>query len=100
MHGCYWHGHEGCKYFYTPKTNTEFWVNKISSNKERDSRNVEALKSQGWRIVIVWECSIAYKKDISIVIKQIHGFILDHNRPTTSIDNRIEFICCPVVNPD
>ncbi len=75
MHGCYWHGHEGCKYFYIPKTNTEFWVNKISTNKERDSRNVEALLSAGWNVIIVWECMIAYTKEIGHVIGQIQKFL-------------------------
>ena len=24
IHGCFWHGHEGCKYFVVPKTRTEW----------------------------------------------------------------------------
>ena len=36
VNGCFWHGHEGCRYYTIPKTNTEFWVNKVKRNKERD----------------------------------------------------------------
>ena len=36
INGCFWHGHEGCKYFVLPKSNTEFWEKKIERNKQRD----------------------------------------------------------------
>lgn len=46
VNGCFWHGHEGCKYFRMPKTNTEFWERKISRNKERDREEQKQL--EGW----------------------------------------------------
>ena len=61
LHGCFWHRHEGCKYAYTPKTNTKFWVDKITSNAERDKVNAEKLAVWGWNIVTVWECEIRHK---------------------------------------
>ena len=58
VNGCFWHGHEGCRYYRLPKSNVEFWENKIKNNKARDTRNEEQLKVLGWRIIRVWECEI------------------------------------------
>ena len=60
INGCFWHGHEGCKYFVPPKTNTEFWYAKFKYNQERDERNYQKLRDLGWRILIVWECEIRH----------------------------------------
>ncbi|NHQ86659.1 DNA mismatch endonuclease Vsr [Iodobacter sp. HSC-16F04] len=57
IHGCFWHGHS-CKYFRLPQTNSEFWREKISGNCKRDQRNTEQLTALGWRVLIVWECSL------------------------------------------
>lgn len=58
VNGCFWHGHEGCKYFVWPKSNEEFWRKKIGSNIERDEKNVSALEQLGWRVLIIWECDL------------------------------------------
>ena len=58
VNGCFWHGHEGCRYFVVPKTNTEFWVNKIETNKQRDIRKFNDLQALGWKVIIVWECEL------------------------------------------
>lgn len=58
IHGCFWHGHEGCKYFVVPKTRTEWWLNKINGNKKKDSESIGALKKQGWKVITVWECEL------------------------------------------
>jgi DNA mismatch endonuclease (patch repair protein) len=60
VNGCFWHGHEGCKYFASPKTNTDFWNAKFKYNQERDARNYQKLRDLGWRILIVWECEIRH----------------------------------------
>ena len=62
VNGCFWHAHEGCKYFVWPKNNAEFWKNKISGNVERDRRNIELLIASGWRVIIVWECELKAAK--------------------------------------
>lgn len=54
--GCFWHGHEGCKYFKMPKSNVEFWQNKIDRNIARDIRNEAELKALGWRVIRIWGC--------------------------------------------
>lgn len=58
VNGCFWHGHEGCKYFHIPKSNVEFWKSKIERNIARDNRNEAELKALGWRVIRVWECDI------------------------------------------
>lgn len=61
VNGCFWHGHEGCKYYVTPKSNVSFWELKISRNKERDSQRRAQLSMLGWHTVIVWECQLKPK---------------------------------------
>ena len=56
VHGCFWHRHEGCRLSSTPKTRTGFWIDKFTANVARDASNVEALRTLGWRVGIVWEC--------------------------------------------
>ena len=58
VNGCFWHGHDGCKYFVLPKTNSEFWKNKIQKNKERDIKEQKELASMGWHCITVWECQL------------------------------------------
>lgn len=61
VNGCFWHGHEGCKYFVWPDNNSEFWRKKITDNIERDKKNYYKLKESGWNVLIIWECQL--KKD-------------------------------------
>lgn len=58
IHGCFWHGHKGCKYYTVPKTNTAFWVAKVSRNQERDQEVWRQLEAMGWSVIIVWECQL------------------------------------------
>ena len=58
VNGCFWHGHEGCRYYTIPKTNTEFWVNKVKRNKERDLKVQYELAAMGWHSITIWECEL------------------------------------------
>lgn len=58
VHGCFWHGHEGCKYYVVPKTKTEWWLNKINGNKANDEKAIDALKKDGWKVITLWECEL------------------------------------------
>ena len=58
VHGCFWHGHNNCKNYTIPKTNTDFWVAKVSRNQERDQKVWRQLEAQGWSVIIVWECQL------------------------------------------
>jgi len=56
VHGCFWHGHEGCRYARIPKSRTEWWRAKIEGNRERDRKNIGELEAMGWRVVVLWTC--------------------------------------------
>lgn len=56
--GCFWHGHQNCRYFVMPKSNTEYWENKINNNIARDKIIYERLSKLGWNVLIVWECEL------------------------------------------
>ena len=58
VNGCFWHKHEGCKYFVVPKTRTEFWLNKINRNQERDKEVKKQLAKMGWHSITIWECEL------------------------------------------
>ena len=62
VNGCFWHGHEGCRYYTVPKTNTEFWVKKVARNKERDKEEQQRLAQMGWHCITVWECELKKNK--------------------------------------
>lgn len=63
VNGCFWHGHEGCRYFVWPKSNAEFWKEKIAGNIQRDRQNHQLLRQQGWHVIDVWGCEL--KKDVA-----------------------------------
>ena len=58
VNGCFWHGHENCKYYTIPKSNTEFWVAKVKRNQERDQADAVALSNLGWNVITIWECQL------------------------------------------
>ena len=58
VNGCFWHKHEGCRYFVWPKSNVEFWERKINGNVERDIQQQNLLKQQGWNVIVIWECEL------------------------------------------
>lgn len=58
VHGCFWHGHEGCKRAACPVNNADTWAAKIEGNRQRDQRNLDALRSLGWDVLVVWECEV------------------------------------------
>lgn len=58
VHGCFWHGHPGCKDASIPKSNQQFWINKLTENSNRDAKNFGYLEKNGWKIEIVWECEL------------------------------------------
>lgn len=58
VNGCFWHGHEGCRYFVVPKTRTDWWLEKIQGNKQKDNENLLRLTQLGWKIVTIFECEL------------------------------------------
>lgn len=64
IHGCFWHGHTGCKYYVIPKTRTDWWINKINKNKSNDEKSKQKLIELGWNVLEIWECDL--KKDVQL----------------------------------
>lgn len=75
VHGCFWHGHEGCKYYTIPKTNTDFWTTKVTRNKERDHETWRQLEAKGWSVIIVWECELK-KAVLDATVSRVRAEIL------------------------
>jgi DNA mismatch endonuclease (patch repair protein) len=71
IHGCFWHGHEGCKYFVVPKTRTEWWLSKIRYNKQLDANNLSRLTETGWEIITIFECELKKNKVIITLNKLV-----------------------------
>ena len=67
VNGCFWHVHEGCKYFKWPESKMDFWKNKLTENKRRDVVKIQALKELGWKVIIVWECELNRDKQITSI---------------------------------
>jgi DNA mismatch endonuclease (patch repair protein) len=61
IHGCFWHGHENCKYYVVPKTKTDWWLAKINGNIANDTKAVTALKKDGWKVITIWGCDLKPK---------------------------------------
>ena len=62
VHGCFWHGHNKCKYFVIPKTRTDWWITKIEKTKKLNKGNNIRLRKLGWKIITIWECRLRPKK--------------------------------------
>jgi DNA mismatch endonuclease (patch repair protein) len=58
VHGCFWHGHEGCPKAVRPTANAEFWNKKLDGNKARDRLVRADLEKLGWSVIIVWQCEM------------------------------------------
>lgn len=80
VHGCFWHAHSNCKEAHLPKTNIEFWRNKINSNIKRDKKTTQLLISLGWNIIIVWECEIKKKNMDSLINKIINSISQEQSK--------------------
>lgn len=75
VNGCFWHGHVGCKYFRLPKSNVEFWKEKIERNIERDRESMQALLDLGWKVIRVWECELRNKANREETLNKIYTSI-------------------------
>jgi DNA mismatch endonuclease (patch repair protein) len=71
VNGCFWHGHH-CRLGRLPSSRPEYWVPKIEANRQRDKRKSEELLTLGWRVLTVWQCSLA---DKNVVVAQAEEFL-------------------------
>ncbi len=75
VNGCFWHGHESCKYYVIPKSNTEWWLNKIKGNKTRDKENIYKLNAEGWKTIVIFECELKSSKvneSLNSLLDELH----------------------------
>lgn len=75
VHGCFWHGHKDCPRYVVPKTNTEFWVNKVARNQKRDEEKWRQLEAKNWSVIIVWECELT-NKNFDVTTNRVEKEIL------------------------
>ncbi|CAN7702846.1 very short patch repair endonuclease [Pseudomonas brassicacearum] len=75
VHGCFWHRHFNCNIATTPKSNTEFWVEKFEKNVARDERVTMLLKAAGWRVFVVWECEVGSVRNANTTGKKLADLI-------------------------
>ncbi|QQQ42830.1 DNA mismatch endonuclease Vsr [Stenotrophomonas maltophilia] len=80
VHGCFWHRHRSCKYAATPATRPEFWIEKLEKNRMRDERVQSSLLQAGWRVAIVWECSLKASADATLA--ELQRFVLSDDKFT------------------
>ena len=79
VNGCFWHGHEGCRYFVWPQNNADFWKSKIIANIERDRKKESELNERGWKVIVIWECQLKPRskddtlKSLIKELEAIHG---------------------------
>lgn len=80
VHGCFWHGHEGCRGFRMPKTRTDWWTAKIHGNRRRDARNHLLLENLGWRVIVVWTCRLRNQSTTRILCNEINTWFAQPQR--------------------
>ena len=101
VNGCFWHGHEGCRYYTIPKTNTDFWVDKVRRNQERNKEVCHKLALMGWHSIIIWECELKSSKrertleslaftlnKIFLQDLQLKRYVMPEEEPMMAAENR------------
>lgn len=73
VHGCFWHGHHGCKLATKPKSSTSFWTEKIANNQMRDTRNLNELLERGWSPLVIWQCELKVPAELQRKLVQFLG---------------------------
>lgn len=73
VNGCFWHYHKNCPEGRIPHTNSIFWKDKLQKNVKRDKNNIKALRKLGWKVIIIWECEIEKKPEVTLkrIIKNL-----------------------------
>ena len=94
VNGCFWHGHEGCRYYVLPKSNVNFWQAKVERNRARDAEERHKLTAMGWHCITVWECQLKPKVRQqtleSLAHTLYHIFLQNHARPYTTEEQQLQ----------
>lgn len=83
VHGCFWHAHRDCRYFKMPASNKAFWARKFRINRHHDQAVTQILLSEGWRVIVVWECALKRSAKTRATIVRLLGAIKGNRRFTT-----------------
>lgn len=75
VHGCFWHRHEGCKVANTPKSNTDYWIEKFDRNIARDATTTARLEESGWRVIVAWECELSTPAKVAAKASEIAALL-------------------------
>lgn len=74
VHGCFWHGHDCARGSRAPKSNADYWRDKIASNRARDAANLKALRKAGWCVLVIWECET---RSQDMLVRRLRRFLKD-----------------------
>ena len=75
VHGCFWHGHDGCKKGKRPNSRQEYWLPKIRDNKFRDSEKIKELLAIKWRVGVIWQCALGRPETIDNTINELRKWL-------------------------
>lgn len=79
IHGCYWHGHDcRSRYAHTSRSNNAYWAPKIQRTQQRDQEHIKELETDGWKVIILWECQIKddYIATMNVLLEKLSSTIL------------------------
>lgn len=92
VHGCFWHGHNNCKYATLPATNREFWKKKIETNKQRDLSVVAELKKTGWVVITIWTCKLSnltkINRTLNSLLTKVENVALGQSHPSKLLTSK------------
>ena len=83
VHGCFWHRHPGCSAATTPKANSAYWIAKFDDNVQRDAAAEDGLRTQGWEVLVVWEC---HTRSLEALEKTLAEFLSGSGKATRTLD--------------
>lgn len=90
VHGCFWHGHIGCRKSRLPTTRAAFWEEKISGNLHRDAQKLSELLQEGWRVAIIWECILKKTATAESAIDELTTWLISKAHRCEIPDNKID----------
>lgn len=80
VHGCFWHGHPGCRRATRPTDNAEFWAVKLDRNMARDAEALRRMVETGWSVLVIWECQT---RDAVALEQRLKHFMTDKELTAT-----------------
>jgi DNA mismatch endonuclease (patch repair protein) len=83
VHGCFWHKHNCRHGSISPVTNADYWNSKRERNAERDKKNIKTLHRDGWKVLVIWECST---RDATSLSKRVESFLRETTSPRKTPD--------------